>query len=123
MAEKKFTEVFQLIQKFEDRDLLEYVALKIETAQQIPSYQKELKSLINSLLKSLSKSPSFLPYDDTLNDARRAFELYDRLENDDKMNQITELQLILEHSANIAHQLKKMDEELKNLLENITPEV
>ncbi len=77
---------------------------------------------MTSILKPLGKIATFPPYDDSLTSAKRAYELYDLLENDDKMNQITELQLILEQAASFAYQLRKLDEQLKNILGNLYPE-
>lgn len=115
-AEKRWMEAFQLTEKSGDKELLEYIALKIETARQIPSYQKELKSLLNNMVKTLSKSVNYLPYEEQLNGARRIYELFDTLENDDKMNQISELQTVLQESAQLTRQMQSLDSRIKSLI-------
>lgn len=115
-AEKRWMEAFQLTEKSGDKELLEYIGLKIETARQIPSFQKELKSLLNNMIKTLGKSVNYLPYNDQLNGARRIYELFDTLENDDKMTQIAELQTILQDSAQLMQQMQSLDTRIKKII-------
>lgn len=117
-AERKLEEAHQLALKIEDKMLIQYIALKIENTRQIPNYQREVKNLVSNILREMRKYPSFLGYDDALANARKAYDLFDILENDDKMTQISELEGAVAKSAELARLLRNTDSQIKASLKN-----
>ncbi|MHA1475963.1 MAG: hypothetical protein ACTSQ5_12345, partial [Promethearchaeota archaeon] len=94
-AEKNLRDALNLAKKMNDEALKDYLVLKIITVRKNPSYQKEVKSKYSSIVKRLAKYNKFLTYSTQIPKLHRCMELLDKLEEDEKIDQITELEQLL----------------------------
>jgi hypothetical protein len=117
-AEKSFDEILSLARKIDDTLLVKFIKLKIENTQNTPSFQKELKTLLASLKKTLNKPIALLPYQKQISTLSRCIILLDKLEKDRQIEEMAELETIIEKSAKLGQQLIALDRKLKKLLLN-----
>ncbi|MHA1765130.1 MAG: hypothetical protein ACTSWX_08025 [Promethearchaeota archaeon] len=114
-AEKNLRDAFNLAKKINDEGLKAYLELKIETVKRIPSYQKEVKSKYSSISKKLLKYNTFIPYSSQIPKLHRCMELLDKLEEDDQIDQITDLEKLLVEAQQYVRSLRDIDRQIKQI--------
>ena len=90
--------------------------MKIITVRKNPSYQKEVKSKYSSIVKRLTKYNKFLSYSTQIPKLHRCMELLDKLEEDDKIDQITELEQLLVEAQQYVRSLRDIDRKIKQIV-------
>jgi hypothetical protein len=117
-AEKPLSDSYNWAQKIQDAELSQYFTLKLENVRNIPQYEKEVKTLYNQFNRALSKNITNIPYGDQIGRLERCYELLDVLENDDKMQQIQELETTIKNAQETLDQLNVLDSKIKIMLKN-----
>jgi len=115
-AEKNLRDALNLAKKIDDQSLKDYLELKIETVKKNPSYQKEVKSKYSSIVKRLVKYNKFLSYSSQIPKLHRCMELLDKLEEDEKIDQITELEQLLVEAQQYVRSLRDIDRKIKQIV-------
>jgi hypothetical protein len=114
-AERDLQDCLEFSQKIGDGVLYHYLSLKIQNTQQIPAFQKEVKSIYSSFTRDLTKSLSIVPYSEQIGRLNRAVELLDKLELDSQIERISELQTLIEKANRVSAQLYDLDKQIKNI--------
>ena len=104
--------------KIEDTGLQAYFTLKIKTVSQIPTHQKEFRSLFKLIRSGMKKEPTFLDYQVHLKRLHRIENLLDRLEMDNVEN-INELADLLIQAHELVRNLARIDFQIKRILGKI----
>jgi hypothetical protein len=115
-AERSLLDAKESAAKIGDKELEEYFNHRIETVRNIPLNEKELKTQFAAIVKNLQKSPSNLAYLEQVPKLRRSLELLDLLENDDKMQQIQDLDGLLQEAQTLVNKLNEIDRQVKTFL-------
>ncbi len=115
-AEKYLRDALNLAKKIKDNNLKDYLELKIETVKKIPAYRKEVNSKYSSIVKRLIKYNKFLPYNSQIPKLHRCMELLDKLEEDEQIDQITDLEQMLVEAQQYVRSLRDIDRKIKQIV-------
>ncbi|QEE16570.1 hypothetical protein DSAG12_02400 [Promethearchaeum syntrophicum] len=115
-AEKNLRDALNLAKKINDEGLKDYLILKIITVRKNPSYQKEVKSKYSSIVKRLAKYNKFLSYSTQIPKLHRCMELLDKLEEDEQIDQIIELEQLLVEAQQYVRSLRETDRKIKQIV-------
>ncbi len=120
-AEKLFTQCHDMAKKLGDIQLQTFLVLKVKTIRQIPTAEKEVKSLLQVVGKELGKKTEYLPYYEQLKNLTKAICLLDKLEEDTQIEELAHLENLLVKANALVNELKSVDEMIK--LELIKEEI
>ncbi len=115
-AEKNLRDALNLAKKIKDNNLKDYLELKIETVKKIPAYRKEVNSKYSSIVKRLIKYNKFLSYSSQIPKLHRCMELLDKLEEDEQIDQITDLEQMLVEAQQYVRSLRDVDRKIKQIV-------
>ena len=115
-AEKNLRDALNLAKKINDQSLKDYLELKIETVKKIPAYRKEVNSKYSSIVKRLIKYNKFLSYNSQIPKLHRCMELLDKLEEDEQIDQITDLEQLLVEAQQYVRSLRDIDRKIKQIV-------
>ena len=115
-AEKNLRDALNLAKKIKDDNLKDYIELKIETVKKIPAYRKEVNSKYSSIVKRLIKYNKFLSYNSQIPKLHRCMELLDKLEEDEQIDQITDLEQMLVEAQQYVRSLRDLDRKIKQIV-------
>ena len=118
-AESGLDKCLDLAEKIDDRELQLYLRLKIKNTKQIPAFTKELSKIFTGIVKSFSKSPTYLPYSGQGSKLRRAINLLEKLEQDTQIERTVELEGLIVKAAKELQILKDFDTRIKRIVKEL----
>ncbi|MCF2140694.1 MAG: hypothetical protein K9W44_11625 [Candidatus Lokiarchaeota archaeon] len=118
-ARKLLGDCLSLAQKIEDDGIIQYLNKKIEIFTQIPQYEKDVRSLISSFSKELSKSINLPSYQRQVYKLDKTLDLLDKLEEDELIEKIMELSNTLILAGKLVFDLKSLDKKIKNIISEL----
>lgn len=105
-----------LAQKINDEGIQRYLSKKIEMYTQIPQYEKDVRTLIASISKELSKNITLPHYQRQVYKLDKTLDLLDKLEEDELIEKIVELSNTLILAGKLVYDLKSLDRKIKSII-------
>ncbi|WP_457559005.1 hypothetical protein [Candidatus Harpocratesius sp.] len=118
-ARKLLGDCLNFAQKIEDEGIIQYLNKKIEIFTQIPQYEKDVRSLISSFSKELSKSITLPSYQRQVYKLDKTLDILDKLEEDELIEKIMELSNTLILAGKLVFDLKSLDKKIKNIISEL----
>ncbi|MHA1887497.1 MAG: hypothetical protein ACTSX0_05690, partial [Promethearchaeota archaeon] len=93
-----------------------YLAKKIDVYTQIPQYEKDVRVLISSISKELTKNITLPSYQRQVYKLDKALDLMDKLEEDVLIEKTMELSNMLILAGKLVFDLKSLDRKIKTII-------
>jgi len=113
---KLLNDCIGLAQKIKDEGIQCYLAKKIDVYTQIPQYEKDVRVLISSISKELTKNITLPSYQRQVYKLDKALDLMDKLEEDVLIEKTMELSNMLILAGKLVFDLKSLDRKIKTII-------